>query len=120
MARVNSSFVKKYIVFTVVIVLLSIFGCSSMMMDPPNANQFTDEQLSAFKTDLQHVVNESRKDKDYKRIPLDSSEDQKWFLKIALEYWAGIIDKATFVTEGKARFPGFEKSFIFVADNLKQ
>lgn len=107
-------------VLVFILSVLGFVGCTAMVPDPPNADQFTDDQLAAFKAQLGKVVADTKKDPSYKRIPLDTEDDQKWFLKIALEYWANIIDKTAFVSEGVKRYPAYEDSFVFVADRLRQ
>ena len=94
-------------------------ACAATLPNPPNAGKYSDEQLVDFKERITEVAKLAQSDPDYNRIPLDSTKDQKSFLEIALEYWAGDMDRATFISEGNRRFPGHDYEFNVVADHLR-
>jgi hypothetical protein len=100
-------------------VACSISACATLLPDPPNADKYSDEQLKDFKEKIAEIAKISQEDPRYNRIPLDSTEDQKSFLEIALEYWTGDMDRDQFISEGNRRFPGHQYEFNVVADHLR-
>ena len=100
-------------------VACSFSACAMLLPDPPNADKYSDEQLKDFKERIVEIAKISQEDPKYNRIPLDSTEDKKSFLEIALEYWAGDMEREKFISEGNRRFPGHEYEFNVVADHLR-
>ncbi|MCG9697202.1 hypothetical protein [Shewanella sp. Isolate11] len=103
-----------------VIMLVTAAGCAALLPDPDNADQYTEAQLSQFQDKFMDVAGAVKENPDYQRIPLDKREDQSWFLALCIDYWAGKIDKSEFIAKGVERFPGYETSFGFVADEFKK
>lgn len=99
-------------------IVCSLNACMTLP-DPPNADKYSDEQLKDFKDKIAEVAKIAQEDPKYNRIPLDTEKDTKSFLEIALEYWAGDIDRNTFISEGDKRFPGHDYEFNIVADHLR-
>jgi len=100
-------------------IVCSLIACAALLPDPPNADKYSDEQLKVFKEKIVEIADISQKDPKYNRIPLDSDDDKKSFLEIALEYWAGDMNRETFIKEGNKRFPGHDYEFNVVADHLR-
>jgi len=102
-----------------VFVLLIIGGCSSSKptADIPDAND--PKMVQAFEDQLKVIVDDIRKKPDYKRIPLDTKEDQEWFINLAFLFWDGKSTRDEFIAGGIQRFPEHRSSFEFLADELK-
>jgi hypothetical protein len=64
------------------------------------------------------LINEAKTDSSFKRIPLDSKSEQRWFMEITYSAWNQEISSDKYVTIGIAKFPGYEKSFKFIAKRL--
>ena len=77
------------------------------------------EKISAFTDQLKSLKSTISENPDYKKIPLDTEEDKNWFTTLAYQYWNDEIGLSEFVSQGVARFPGYEESFNFVAEKLK-
>jgi hypothetical protein len=75
-------------------------------------------QQAAFTEKLSAVSNEIAQEPSYDRIPLETTEDQRWFTDLAYRYWNGGIKRDQFVAQGVARFPDHRRSFETLADKL--
>ena len=77
-------------------------------------------QQAAFTEKLSAVSNEIAQERNYDRIPLETTEDQRWFTDLAYRFWNGGIKRDQFVAQGVARFPEHRRSFETLADKLAQ
>ena len=64
------------------------------------------------------VIDDAKTDSSYKRIPLDSRADQRWFMELMFKAWEKKITKEEFIKIGIEKFPDNKESFEFVADRL--
>jgi hypothetical protein len=65
---------------------------------------------------LAALVQTTKEDPTYKRLPLDSAEDKQWFTDATEKLYAHKMTKEEYVAEGAKRFPGYESSLNTVAD----
>ncbi len=99
------------IITAIFLLLVSITGYQNAVAD-------NTERYQAYENKLNAVVKDIQNNPDYKRIPLDSKSDQDWFNKQAFKLWNKEDSKDQFVNEGISRFPGYRKSFEFLADRF--
>lgn len=64
------------------------------------------------------VIDAAKADSSYKRIPLDSKSDQRWFMETMYKAWEKKITKEEFINIGVEKFPENKESFEFVANRL--
>jgi hypothetical protein len=65
---------------------------------------------------LAALVETTKADPSYKRLPLDTAEDKQWFNDATEKLYAHRMTKEEYVAEGAKRFPGYEPSLNTVAD----
>jgi hypothetical protein len=70
----------------------------------------------AFESRMSAFITSINGDSSYKRIPLQNSADKEWFYDRTEALFQKKITKEQFVSEGAAKFPGYESSFTTVAD----
>ena len=99
--------------------MLFFAGCASTTPSSniPHAND--PERVKAFQERIISVAKEIKNMPNYKRIPLDTSDEQGWFAGIAFQYWDNQITREEFVSTGVRRFPDHRASFETVAEKLK-
>ena len=81
----------------------------------PVADAHDPGTVKAFEAKITAVAKEIQKDPSSKRIPLDTKEDQEWFVTQAFLYWDGKLTKEEFILTGVKRFPGYRESFDYLA-----
>ena len=64
------------------------------------------------------VIDDAKADSTYKRIPLDSRADQRWFMETMFKAWEKKITKEEFIKIGIEKYPENRESFEFVANRL--
>ncbi len=103
----------------IAVLFIALSGCATTQTDSSLADANDPEKVKAFEAKLKEVVKEVDKNPNYKRIPLDTKEDQEWFLNQAFPYWDNQISKEEFINEGLKRFPEYRDSFEFLAEKFK-
>lgn len=88
-----------------------------LFMDATNDVEDSDE-VKAFNKWAISVINDAKADSSYKRIPLDSRADQRWFMESMFDAWEKKITKDEFIKIGIEKFPDNRASFEFVAERL--
>ena len=78
----------------------------------------TSENEIAFDEWYYSVIDSAKVDLSFKRIPLDSKSEQRWFLDLMFKAWEKKITKDEFVKRGIKEFPDYKDSFKFIADNF--
>jgi hypothetical protein len=73
---------------------------------------------SAFDVRMSALIEHVKADPNYKRIPLETTDDRRWFSQKSKALYDKRITKEEFVAEGNKNFPGYEASFVEVADFL--
>ena len=76
------------------------------------------DEAKAFNSWAISVIDEAKADSTYKRIPLDSRADQRWFMETMFKAWEKKITKEDFIKIGAEKFPNNKESFEFVANRL--
>ncbi len=76
------------------------------------------EEVKAFNNWAISVIDAAKVDSSYKKIPLDSRADQRWFMETMFKAWEKEITKEEFIKIGVEKFPDNKDSFQFVADRL--
>jgi hypothetical protein len=101
-------------------------GCTSMrnmavkdMLKDTKEGQDTDK-LKAFENKLTQTLDDVKAKDDYKKIPLKSTEDSKWFIEQAFILWDKQQTKEQYIKNGDERFPGYSKSFGYLADEFSK
>jgi len=93
------------------------FTVAILFMDTTNNVEESDEAI-AFNNWALTVIDSAKADSSYKRIPLDSRADQRWFMELMFEAWEKKITKEEFIKTGLQKFPDNKESFEFVAEKL--
>jgi len=106
-------------IMVIKVLLIALNGCATPHTDTSIAGADDPGKVKAFEAKLNEVVKEVDKDPNYRRIPLDTKEDQEWFLSKAFPYWDNQISKEEFINEGLKRFPEYRDSFKFLAEKFK-
>jgi hypothetical protein len=70
----------------------------------------------AFEARLSALIDHIKADPNYKRIPLQTTNDRSWFYKESEDLFEKKITKEQFIADGAKQFPGYEASFATVAD----
>ena len=73
---------------------------------------------AAFDNRMSHVITQVKADPNYKKIPLDSTNDREWFADQSEALFKKKITKEEYVAEGAKHYPGYEASFSELADLL--
>jgi hypothetical protein len=76
------------------------------------------EKVKAYEDRLTKVLDDVETKDDYKKIPLDSSEDASWFLKQSFTLWDKQQSKEQYISNGDKRFPGYTETFKYLADEF--
>ena len=71
---------------------------------------------AAFDVRMSALIEHIKTDPNYKRIPLETVEDRRWFSQKSKAVYDKRITKEEFVAEGAKNFPGYEASLAYVAD----
>ncbi len=100
-------FMAVAVIFTVTILFIDT---SSDVGQTADEMAFNDWAIS--------VIDAAKTDSSYKRIPLDSKADQRWFMETMFNAWSKKISKSEFIEKGLEKFPDSKESFQFVADRL--
>ena len=72
----------------------------------------------AFDNRMSHVITQVKADPNYKKIPLDSTNDREWFADQSEALFKKKITKEEYVADGAKHYPGYEASFAELADLL--
>jgi len=72
----------------------------------------------AFDNRMSHVIAQVKADPNYKKIPLESTNDREWFADQSEALFKKKITKDEYVADGTRHFPGYEASFGELADLL--
>lgn len=73
---------------------------------------------TAFDNRMSHVITQVKADPNYKKIPLDSTNDREWFADESEALFKKKITKEEYVADGVKHFPGYDASFVELADLL--
>jgi hypothetical protein len=97
---------------TLAVLVAMTWACGT----PANAQDSAPQ--AAFIEKLSAASNQIAQDPSYARIPLETTEDQRWFTDLAYRYWNGGIKRDEFVAQGVAKYPDHRRSFETLADKL--
>ena len=90
---------------------------SILYVDATTEFQESDD-AKAFDSWAISVIEDAKSDSTYKKIPLDSRADQRWFMETMFKAWEKEITKEEFIKIGLEKFPENKESFEFVANRL--
>jgi len=102
------------LIFVALAVALTV---TVLFIDATNDVEESDE-VKAFNNWAISVIDDAKADSSYKKIPLDSRADQRWFMETMFKAWNKEITKEEFIKIGVEKFPNNKGSFQFVADRL--
>ena len=94
-----------------------IFIVTILFIDTSSDVKHTTEETE-FNNWALSVIDAAKADSSYKKIPLDSRADQRWFMEIMFNAWSNKISKSEFIEKGIEKFPDSKKSFEFVAERF--
>ena len=107
--------------FVFIAALFILSGCySSTKLNDAIADAQSPETIKAYENKIKLVAKAVDGNPSYKRIPLDTREDQEWFATESFLYWDNKSSKEEFINNGIKRFPGYKSSFEFLAEKLKK
>jgi hypothetical protein len=93
---------------------LAIQGCASSV-DPRMQAAVDDKSFDAWFTGL---VDQIKADPQYKRIPLDTSEQRNEFMQWLHDAYRRKISKPEFVQRVDSRYPGHQHETTFIVQRL--
>ncbi len=73
-----------------------------------------------FEADLKKMLSAISADKNYKRMPLDTKEDEAWLTSQMFRLWDHNITKEEFVGIGLIKYPANKYELNFIADRLSR
>jgi len=82
------------------------------------ASTASNASSAAFDNRMSHVIKHVMADPSYKKIPLDSTNDREWFDDQSEALFAKKITKEQYVADGVKHYPGYDASFVELADLL--
>jgi len=116
---------KTVISTATILTLISINGCSSMRnMIIEDSIQNIDgsqdsKKVTQFEKRFNQVLDNVDKKDDYKKLPLNTS-DTKWLVQQSFKLWNKQISKTEYIKTGENKFPGYTKTFSYLADEFKK
>ena len=106
------------------IVLSTMSGCTSMQnMIVENSIEGTKgsqdpQKVAQFEKKFNQVLDDIDKKDDYKRVPLDGEADLTWFIQQSFKLSDNQISKKEYTAAGEKKFPGYTKTFNYLADEF--
>ena len=99
-------------------------GCASMrnvaientLKDTKGAQD--SKKVEAFENRFTKVLDDAGEKDDYKKIPLDGSEDTEWFIKQSFTLWDKQQSKEQYISNGEKKFPEYTTTFEYLADEF--
>ena len=107
-----------------VVALSSLSGCSSMrnmIIEDSIKNTKGAEnpaKVSKFEKKFEQVLDDLDKKEDYKKVPVDSTAETEWLVRQSFKLWDKQISKSDYVNAGEKKYPGYSKSFGYLADEF--
>ncbi len=102
---------------------LLVSGCSmldqNIKLREAIADSHDPKVVKAYEEKITKVVKELQTDPNYVRIPIDTKAESDWFITQLFLYYDNKISKEEFLSRGEKKYPGYEKSFTYVADRIK-
>lgn len=71
------------------------------------------EKINSISKDILEIPN-------YKRIPIDSDQDQDWFTTQAFLYWDEKSTKEEFISNGVKKYPEYRETFEYLSDKIRK
>jgi hypothetical protein len=103
-----------------------ISGCTSMrniavkeVLKDTEGGRDTNK-LKAFEYRLTEVLNDAKEKDGYKKIPSNSAEDSEWLIKQSFTLWDNQQTKEQYIKNGDKKFPGYRKTFEYLADEFSK
>jgi len=104
----------------------TLTGCTSMrnmaiesvLKDTKNGQDTN--KTAAFETKFTKVLDDIKKKDDYKKIPLETNANTEWFIKQSFMLWDKQLTKEQYISNGAKKFPGYEKTFAYLADEFSK
>jgi hypothetical protein len=106
------------ILFIMTAVGIGVSGCAGPNVSAAIADANDPVVVEKFVKELAVIGDAASDDPNYKRIPLDTKEDQSWFTSVAFLLWDNQITREAFISEGITRFPEHKESFEYIAKKL--
>ena len=72
----------------------------------------------AFDARMASVIAHVKADPGYKSLPLNTSVDREWFFDESEALFQKKITKEQYIADGNKQYPGYEASFVELADLL--
>lgn len=116
---------KKIVSNFLILVLLAsvtalIIGCNPQAgaMRAATKDAKNPETAKAFEKWFNQTIEDVKNNPNYKRIPLDTKNQQEWFLSELFMAWDKKISKEEFTEKVLQKYPGYEDSVKFITDKL--
>ena len=109
-----------------VFTLSSISGCSSVrnmiIEDSIKGTKGSEDsqKVAKFEKRFEQVLDDLDKKDDYKKVPLDGTDDTEWLVRQSFKLWDKQISKDEYVNAGEKKFPVYSKSFGYLADEFQK
>ena len=81
-------------------------------------NMTEEEKKAAYNSALKKVGKEIKRDANYKRLDLSSTELKNWFRDITYKLWDHQISRGQFIAYGLEKYPDRAYEFEVIADGL--
>ena len=106
--------------------LISMSGCASMrnmiiedsIKDTKGAQD--PAKVSKFEKKFAQVLDDLDKKDDYKKVPLDGTDDTEWLVRQSFKLWDKQISKEAYISAGEQKFPGYKQSFTYLANEFSK
>ncbi len=112
---------KKIILSFMVVLLMS--GCSmldqNIKLKEAIADSHDPKVVKAYENKITKVLKELQNDPSYVRIPINTKVESDWFITQLFLYYDNKISKEEFLNRGEKKYPGYRKSFAYIADRIK-
>lgn len=83
-------------------------------------NSDEDHKRKLFQEKMNSLSKEVQANPTYKRIPLDTKQDQEWFATETFLYWDSKSTKEEFINNGITKFPEFRETFEYLSEEIKK
>ena len=81
-------------------------------------NMTEEEKQAAYNSAMKKVGKEIKRDANYKRLDLSSTELKNWFTDITYKLWDHQISRGQFIAYGLEKYPDRAYEFEVIADGL--
>jgi len=106
------------VMVTALMLSLVLTACAGLTVSQAIKDANDPKVIKAFEKEIMVIAKAASEDPNYKRIPLDSKNDQEWFTSLAFLLWDNKTTTEAFMKEGLTRFPEYKSSFVYIAEKV--